>query len=86
MAVVANVQRILAIELLVAAQALDLRLSLCAEAGLAVRPGTGVADAQTRVRRVVSHLDRDRLQAPDIEAAVALIREGALVDLVAEEH
>ena len=83
MAVVANVQRILALELVVAAQALDLRLALCAEAGLVVRPGAGVVEAHARVRAAVPHLDRDRLQTPDIEAAARLIRSGALDDLVA---
>jgi histidine ammonia-lyase len=84
MAVVANVQRILALELLVAAQALDFRLANSAEAGLTVVPGAGVAEAHARVRAVVPHLDRDRIQTADIEAAARLIRQGALVDLVAE--
>ena len=84
LAVVANVQRILAIELMVGAQALDLRLARTAEAGLQVRPGAGVAEAHARIRAVVSHLDRDRQQTADIEAAAVLIREGALVDLVEE--
>jgi len=84
LAVVANVQRILAIELMVGAQALDLRLARTAEAGLQVRPGVRVAEAHARIRAVVSHLDRDRRQTADIEAAATLIREGALVDLVEE--
>ena len=82
MAVLANVQRILAIELLVAAQALDFRLERVAAEGSRVRPGAGVEEAHSRVRSVVPHLDRDRLQGGDIESAARLIREGALVDLV----
>ncbi len=82
--VVVNVRRILAIELIVAAQALDLRLADCVEAGLHVRPGAGVVEAQARVRAVVPHLDRDRIQTSDIEAATVLIRSGMLDDLVAE--
>jgi histidine ammonia-lyase len=85
LAVVANVRHILAIELLVGAQALDFRLARSVEAGLVVRPGTGVAAAHARIRAVVPHLERDRRQTADIEAAVELIREGALIDLVAEE-
>ena len=81
LAVVTNVQRILALELLVAAQALDFRLARSAESGLSVRPGAGVEEAHRRVREVVTHLDRDRLQTADIEAATRLVREGALVDL-----
>jgi len=85
LAVVANVQRILAIELLVAAQALDLRLArtgTVAEGALDARPGAGVEEALRRIRAVVPHLDRDRLQTADIEAATKLVRDGALVDLV----
>jgi histidine ammonia-lyase len=81
LAVVANVQRILALELLVAAQALDFRLARSVESGLSVRPGAGVREAHRRVREVVTHLDHDRLQTADIEAATRLVREGALVDL-----
>jgi histidine ammonia-lyase len=82
---VANVQRILAIELLVAAQALDLRLArtgTVAEGALDAHPGAGVEEALRRIRAVVPHLDHDRLQTADIEAATKLVRDGALVDLV----
>jgi histidine ammonia-lyase len=84
MAVVANVQRILALELIVAAQALDFRLARVAGEGLDVAPGAGVIEAHARLRAVVPHLDRDRIQTGDIEAAANLIRSGALMDLVAE--
>ena len=79
-AVLVNVTRIVAIELVVAAQALDLRLSADAHAGL--RPGIGVADALARVRAVVAHLDRDREPGPDFAAATALVAGGGLADLV----
>ena len=82
MAVLDNVQRIVALELLVGAQALDFRLERVRAAGLEVKPGAGVAEAHLRIRSVVPHLDRDRLQGNDIESAVRLVREGALVDLV----
>ena len=82
MAVLGNVQRIVALELLVAAQALDFRLERVAAEGSKVRPGTGVEEAHRRVRSVVTHLDHDRLQGGDIESAARLVREGALVDLV----
>jgi histidine ammonia-lyase len=75
--VVTNVERILAIELLVATQALDLRL--VGSAGVA--PGAGVAEAHARVRARIRHLDGDREPGPDLAAAAALVREGALVDL-----
>lgn len=82
LAVVANVQCILALELLVAAQALDFRLAASAGAKQAPKPGVGVEEAHQRIRSTIPHLDRDRLQTADIEAAVKLVREGALVDLV----
>jgi histidine ammonia-lyase len=82
LAVVANVQRIVALELLVAAQALDLRLEQVVVEGSEIRPGAGVEQAHRRIRSVVPHLDRDRLQGSDIDSAVRLVREGALVDLV----
>ena len=77
-----NVQRILALELLVAAQALDFRLEGVAAQGLVVRPGAGVEQAHRRIRSVVPHLDHDRQQGSDIDSATRLVREGVLVDLV----
>src|SRR5665811_2385025 len=53
-------------ELLVAAQALDFRLTQSATEGLQVRAGAGVEEAHRRIRSVVPHLDRDRLQTIDI--------------------
>jgi len=82
MIVVANVQRIIGLELLVAAQALDFRLQLMSAAGEQVRPGFGVEEAHRRIRSVVTHLDHDRLQGSDIESVTRLVRDGALVDLV----
>jgi histidine ammonia-lyase len=75
-AVLTNVERILAIELLCAGQALDFR---AAQRGLA--PGTGVAEGHRRLRSVVPHLDRDREPGPDLAAATDLVRSGALADL-----
>jgi histidine ammonia-lyase len=81
MVVLANVQRIIALELLVGAQALDFRLERVRADGLEVNPGAGVQEAHLRIRSVVPHLDRDRMQGSDIESALRLVREGALVDL-----
>lgn len=75
-----NVERVLAIELLVAAQALEARLALLPD----VAPGAGVVEAQRRIRAVVPALIADREPAPDIAAATALVRRGALIDLVGE--
>ncbi len=75
--VLEHAERILAIELLVACQALDLRLA-GASAGSA---GAGVAAALERVRAQVAHLDGDREPGPDLAAAHRLIHDGVLVDL-----
>jgi histidine ammonia-lyase len=76
--VLANVERIVAIELIVAAQALEERLTLMPNAS----PGAGVAAALSRIREVVPRLVHDREAGPDLAAARALVREGALADLV----
>ncbi|HKG56115.1 MAG TPA: histidine ammonia-lyase [Candidatus Limnocylindrales bacterium] len=75
--VLEHVERILAIELVVAAQALDLRIA----ATDGVAPGAGVADALARIREHVRHLDADREPGPDLAAAADLVHSGALVDL-----
>ncbi len=83
--VLIGVERILAIELVVAAQALDLRLralGTTGDGGAAPVPGAGVAEALDRIRARIAHLDRDREPGPDLEAATALVHDGALVDLV----
>ena len=75
--VLAHVEAILGIELLVAAQALDLRLA--DQAG--IQPGAGVAEALARVRQQIRHLDGDREPGPDLAAATAIVHDGALEDL-----
>jgi histidine ammonia-lyase len=68
--VVENVRTCLAIELLVAAQALDLRAPL--------RPAAKVAEAHRRIREVVPRLDEDRELHRDIEAVCRLVDGGRL--------
>jgi histidine ammonia-lyase len=95
--VLANVERILAIELLAGAQALDLRLATMSGAtggtpagprvpgafpAPAPAPGRGVAEAHRRIRSVVAPLLVDREMGADIAAALALVRGGELTDLV----
>ncbi len=79
--VLQGVERILSIELLVAAQALDLRAASLAGEGSAPEPGHGVREALARVRAVVAHLDQDREPGPDLAAAYDLVHDGALADL-----
>jgi histidine ammonia-lyase len=82
--VLEGVERIVAIELVVASQALELRLAAMGadwSGGGAPQPGVGVADALARVRGRVPHLDGDREPGPDLAAAWDLVHEGALADL-----
>jgi histidine ammonia-lyase len=72
--VVANLGRILAVELTCAARALDLR------APLRPAPGTGAALAATRER--IDGPGPDRRVAPDLAAAESLVGSGELLDAV----
>jgi histidine ammonia-lyase len=74
--VVRNVEQVVGLELLCAAQGLDFRT-----AG-GVEPGVGVADAHALVRAKVGHLASDRDPQPDLAAAIEIVRTGALVHLV----
>jgi histidine ammonia-lyase len=64
--IVDNLELVLAIEMLCAAQGLDYRLPL--------RPSAVVARVHTIIRGIVPHLEEDRVPAPDIEAVARLIR------------
>ncbi len=66
--VLANAMQVLAIELLLAAQALDLRRPLA--------PGLGSRAAHAAVRARVPHLEADRLLRADLVAALELVRDG----------
>jgi len=68
--------RVVAIELLCAAQGLDFRRPL--------KPGQGALAAHEAVREVVPHLDEDRPPSPDIEALAAAVRDGLLDGLAPE--
>ena len=72
-----HVETVLAIEAICAAQALDLRLA--GQSGVAA--GAGVMAALRLIRDAVHHLDGDREQRPDLMAAAALVRSGALADI-----
>jgi histidine ammonia-lyase len=92
-AVLGHVERIVAIELLVAAQALELRLAgagvpIGRSSGAAAptpvprTPGAGVVEALRRIRTHVTHLDGDREPGPDLAAAASIVHDGLLADLV----
>ncbi len=68
--VLENVRTCLAVELLVAAQAIDLRRPL--------RPARRVAEAHARLRAAVPPLEGDRELHRDVEAVCRLLDQGAL--------
>ena len=91
--VLEHVEQIVAIELLVGAEALDQRLELLSTTAAAAPtaaggrpvppvPGTGVVTARDRIRAVVPPLDGDREPGPDLAALARLVHAGGLVDLV----
>ena len=71
-----NVAANVAVELLAAAQGLDLRRPLETSAPL--------GSAHARIRRVAGFWDRDRPFAPDLAAARAQVERGVYVDDVPE--
>jgi histidine ammonia-lyase len=74
--IVANTENVIGIELLCAAQALDLFTNL--------KPGEGTLAAYQAIRRVIPHLDTDRFLAADIDAMRELMRSGAIIEAVEE--
>jgi histidine ammonia-lyase len=72
--IVANAERVLAAELLCAAQGLEFRHGL--------RPGKGADAAYRHIREHVKPLGRDRTLHRDIEAVERLIRRGSLLAAV----
>lgn len=69
-----NVEKVLAIEVLVAAQALDFRDP--------VRPGRGVDAAQRCIRENIAHRERDESFEPEIRKAIQLVKEGTFLRAV----
>lgn len=69
-----NSRRVIAIELICAAQGVEFRAPL--------RPAPGTALAIDRIRELVPPLDGDRSASHEIELVAALIAEGGLNDLV----
>ncbi len=72
--VVVNSTRVLACELLSAAQGLEFHRPL--------RPGKGVLAAYLHIREHVRPLGRDRIMHPDLEAVERLIHTGSLLAAV----
>jgi len=71
------VERVLAIELLVAAQTLGCRRPL--------RPGRGVELAHETLRETIPHQEEDYLFADDIDESLAFVRDDALLGFLTDE-
>lgn len=74
--VVQNVETVLAIELMCAAQAMDFLRPLTS--------GKGVEAAHKEIRKVVSHAESDRLFHDDIQATLKLVQSARLLRCVEE--
>jgi len=66
-----NVETVLAVEVMCAAQALDYRLP--------TRPGIGPRIALETLRKTIPHAEEDRLFGQDIETALAVLRDQELL-------
>jgi histidine ammonia-lyase len=75
--IITNAENVIAIELLCAAQGLDLFTNL--------KPGEGTLAAYQVIRRSISHLDTDRFIAPDITTMRELMHSGAILRAVEEK-
>ena len=75
--VLRNVERVLAVELLTSAQALDFRDGFS--------PGYGVALAHQALRREITHAFKDYEVRNDLDQCVEILRNGALLNAVENE-
>lgn len=75
--IIKNVGTVQAIEMMAAAQAFDFRKPL--------KPGKGTRVAYEMIRKVVPHLEDDRVLYPDIAKIDELVKSGALVEAVEKE-
>jgi histidine ammonia-lyase len=72
--IVENTEDVISIELLCAAQALDLFTNL--------KPGKGTLAAYRTIRKEISHLDSDRILSVDFRAIKTLLRSGKILEAV----
>jgi histidine ammonia-lyase len=85
--IVSNIQQVVAIEYLMAAQALELRLIERGVGADAIGPASRAAlrllrDTPTSDGRPNDHLTRDAVLYPRIRAAATLVTSGAMLDEV----
>ena len=75
--IVGNVENVIAIELLCAAQALDLFTNM--------KPGEGTLAAYRAIRNAVPHLEKDRILSSDISTVKKLMRDGKILNAVEKQ-
>jgi histidine ammonia-lyase len=68
--------KVLALELMTAAQALDLRVAMVEGEA---HPGTAVAAAHAALRERIAFLDHDRALDRDVQAALAMVADGSVL-------
>ncbi|MDN5789865.1 MAG: histidine ammonia-lyase [Micrococcales bacterium] len=89
--IVANIQQVVGIELVMAAQALELRLQVSGKDHSALSPATRavldlVRSTPTKDGREITHLTRDVVMYPRIRAAAELVASGAVLEAVVNHH
>jgi histidine ammonia-lyase len=72
--VIKNTENVIAIELLCAAQALDLFTNL--------KPGDGTLEAYRVIRKAIPSLEKDRILSKDISAMLELTHNGKILKAV----
>ncbi|MGB5555664.1 MAG: histidine ammonia-lyase [Flavobacteriaceae bacterium] len=72
--VIGNVEKILAIELLTAAQAFEFRKPM--------KSGIFLDEVHKEVRKKVAFADKDRVFADDIEIGIQMVKEGFLIEII----
>ena len=77
MYILENCEKILAIEIMCAAQGLEFRSSK--------KPGRGTKAALDRVRQEISFLEQDRELEHDLKKAISMVKEGEIVKAVEKE-
>jgi histidine ammonia-lyase len=75
--VLKNAEYVVSIELLCAAQAMDLFTNL--------KAGMGTMEAYRKIREHISHLENDRILSEDINTMYSLVHEGKIRDAVEEK-
>ncbi len=69
-----NAEHVISIELLCAAQAMDLFTNL--------KAGIGTMQAYNLIRKFISHMEQDRIVADDINTMYRLVHEGNILKAV----